>query len=259
VTLLDERGRIAGRFNAVDLCAALVLFLLVPLGIGAYVLFRSPAPTLAAITPKTLTERATQRIEVDGTNLRPFMRVTFDTVPASSFLLGSTKYALVDVPALRPGVYDVVLYDYAREVARLPKALTIVAPAPDVELEVEGAFQDVSDQLAAQLVPGASLRSAERPLATIVSVGTLAPGALRLKIGSDTVALPSRRRNLNATLRVKCATVRSSDGSLRCAVPDQDQPTVIAPDVLLTFALPGGPVGFQVATVQAPSAGRPPR
>ena len=130
VTLIDERGRIGGRVNVVDAAAAVVVLLLIPLALGAYLLFRTPTPTLTKVVPAALLEGPDQRLEIDGKNFRPFMRVSFDTIPAKSFLLGSTKYALVDVPDLKPGAYDVVLYDYMREVARLPKALT-VAPIAD--------------------------------------------------------------------------------------------------------------------------------
>ena len=253
MTVLDERGRLAGRFNVVDLCAAVVLLLLVPLAIASYLLFRTPAPTLASITPKTLFQGPNQRIEIDGANLRPFMRVSFDAVPANSFLLGSTKYALADVPALKPGVYDVVLYDYAREVARLPKALTIAAPATDVTLEIVGRFQGVADEAAGALKVGAPLPSAASPLATIVSIGARAPGALRLKVGDETIAVSSTRQDVDATLRVTCATTRGADAALRCVVPMPDQPVVVAPDALLTFATPSGPLVFQIASAHAPT------
>jgi hypothetical protein len=252
VTILDERGRIAGRFNVVDVCAAIVLLLLLPLAVAAYLLFRTPAPTLATVTPATLFEGGNQRIEIDGTNLRPFMRVSFNTTPANSFLLGSTKYALVDLPALRPGVYDVVLYDYAREVARLPKALTVAAPAPDVSLELVGRFEGIADMAATALKAGDHLPSGAQPVATIVSIGSRVPGALRLRVGDETIAVPSKRQDIEATLLVSCSTQRNADGAVHCVVPMPDQPVVVAPDALLTFATPSGPLVFQISAARAP-------
>ena len=252
MTVLDERGRIAGRFNLVDVCASIVLLLFIPLAIAAYILFRTPVATLATITPKTLFEGPNQRIEIDGANLRPFMRVSFDTTPANSFLLGSTKYAIVDVPPLRPGVYDVVLYDYAREVARLPKALRIAAPAADVSLEIMGRFEGVTEAAAAALKPGQRLPSSDQPLATIVSIGARVPGALRLRFGEETIPVASNRQDLEATLLVACESKRGADGAIRCVVPALDQPIVVAPDAVLTFAMPDGPLVFQIASARAP-------
>jgi hypothetical protein len=249
--LVDERGRVAGRFNIVDIAAAVLLFLLVPLAIAAYLLFRTPTPTLATVTPRTLLEGPNQRLEIDGTNLRPFMRVSFDTTPANSFLLGSTKYALVDVPVLPPGVYDVVLYDYAREVARLSKAVTVVPMSTDVELEVTGAFKSPPANLAAQLKAGDRLPP-ERPLVEIVSVGALAPSDIKVRVGSETIAVPLSGQDLAATLRIRCSTVRTPDGTPRCAVPGADQSVIVAPDALLTVPTRAGPVLFQIAAAHAP-------
>jgi len=252
VTLIDDRGRIAGRLNAVDVAACVVLFLLVPLAIAAYLLFRAPAPTLASVTPKTLFEGRGQRLEIDGANLRPFMRVTFDTIPAGSFLLGSTKYALVDVPELAPGVYDVVLFDYAREVARLPKALTIARLAADAELEVDGAFKAAPDALVAELKAGDALLSSNQPVAAVVAVGAPAPGEMRIRVGADTVAVHVAGRDLPATLRVSCSTTPGADGVARCTVPTAAGRTVIAPDALLALTTRGGSAAaFQITSAHA--------
>jgi hypothetical protein len=251
VTLVDERGRVGGRFNLVDVAAAIVLLVLVPLAAGAYLLFRTPLPTLVSVSPATLPEGPNQRLEVNGTNLRPFMRVSFDTIPAKSFLIGSTKYALVDLPDLKPGVYDVVLYDYMREVVRLPKALTVAPTATDVELEVVGAFKSAPETLAAQLKVGDKFPSAGHAVVEVLAIGPLTAGDLRLRVGEETLTVPLHRQDLAATLRVKCSIVRAPDGALRCTVPLPDQHVVVAPDAVLMLTVPHGPVLFQIASVRA--------
>jgi hypothetical protein len=252
VTLIDDRGCVGGRFNLVDAAVAFVLLLLVPLAFGAYLLFRTPPPTLTRVVPAALLEGAEQRLEIDGANLRPFMRVSFDTTPAKSFLLGSTKYALVDVPDLKPGSYDVVLYDYAREVARLPKAVTVAPMPTDVELEVTGAFKAPPESFAAQVKAGDRFPSAEHPIVEVMAVGGPGSGDLRLRVGDQTVTVPLSRRDVAATLLVHCATVRASDGVARCIVSGPDRQVVVAPDALLTIDTPHGPLLFQMVTARAP-------
>jgi len=256
VTLLDDRGRVGGRFNVVDAAAAIVLIVLIPIGYGAYLLFRTPTPTLVSIVPATLLEGSRQRVEIDGANLRPFMRVTFDTTPAKSFLLGSTKYALVDLPDLKPGAYDVVLYDYMQEVARLPKAITIAPIATDVELEVVGAFKSPSDALA-NLKVGDRFPPGATAIAEVVAVGAPTSGDLRLRVGDETLRVASSQRERPATLRVKCYAVRAEDGTARCVVPTADERVAVAPDALLTLSTPQGPVLFQIASARAPNADAP--
>jgi len=255
-TLLDDRGRIGGRINIVDAAAAVVLLALIPLALAAFALFRTPAPTLSRVTPATLFEGQAQRIEIDGTNLRPFMRVSFNTTPGRSFLLGSTKYAIVETPDLKPGAYDVVLYDYMQEVARLSNALT-VAPVPtDVELDVTGVFASVSDSAAAGLKAGDKLPSLERPIAEVLSVGNPGEGDLRLQFGDQTILVPRRSRTRAATLRLKCSTVRAADGTARCAVAGPDQPIVVAPGAVLTWTTAYGPLVFQIAEARASAVSR---
>ncbi len=253
MTVVDERGRVGGRVNLVDLAAAIVLLVLIPVAVGAYLLFRTPAPTLVSVSPATLSEGPNQRLEINGTNLRPFMRVSFDTMPARSFLIGSTKYALVDLPDLKPGVYDVVLYDYMKEVVRLPKALTIAPIATDVELEVVGRFKAAPESLGAQLKIGDKFPSVEQPLVEVRSIGPLTRGDLRLRVGEETLTVPLSRQDLAATLRVKCAILRAQDGSVRCTIPLPDQHVVVAPDAVLLLMMPQGPVPFQIDSARAPA------
>jgi hypothetical protein len=251
VTLLDDRGRLAGRFNVVDAIAAIVLIVAIPVAYAAYRLFRTPTPTLASVVPATLFEGARQRIEIDGTNLRPFMRVTFNTTPARAFLLGSTKYALVDLPDLKPGAYDVVLYDYMQEVARLPKALTIAPVATDVELELVGAFKSPAEALM-DLKVGDRFPPTGNAIAEVLAVGAPVSGDLQLRVGTETLRVASRQQERPATLRVRCYSIRAEDGTARCVVPAVDAPVTVAPDALLMLSTLHGPVLFQIAAARAP-------
>ena len=251
----------AVRFNLVDAVVALVILGAIPLAYGSYVLFRAQPPTLASVSPVRLSEGHAERIEIEGTNLRPFLRVSFNATPAKSFLIGSTKYALVDVPDLKPGVYDVVLYDHAQEVARLPKALTVApkeAPEANVELEVTGAFTPAAGAAPVAHKVGDKFPPTGNPIADVVAIGDPTKGDLRLRVGDDTIKVPLIAPVQSATLRVKCYTARRSDGTVQCLVPggpgpgDNAEGTVVAPDALLMLPSPSGPVAFQIASVRAP-------
>ena len=126
MALVDDRGQVFGRFNPVDVFVFVLVVVMIPIAYGAYALFRTPQAKLASVDPKQFTVGPNLRVRVNGTNLRPFMRVSFNTVQGRTFMIGSTETADVDLPDLEPGSYDIVLYDYAQEVDRLPKALTIL-------------------------------------------------------------------------------------------------------------------------------------
>ena len=51
MTLLDDRGRVAGRVNLVDAVAAIVILVLIPVAYGAYLLFRTPPPKMLSVSP----------------------------------------------------------------------------------------------------------------------------------------------------------------------------------------------------------------
>jgi len=70
------------------------------------------------------------------------------------------------------------------------------------------------------------------------------------------VRVASTDRDLPATLRVKCQSVRGPGGTARCMVPGVDEPVAVAPDALLALSTPQGPLLFQIATGRAPKANR---
>jgi hypothetical protein len=256
MTFVDDRGRLGGQLNLIDAAAAVVILLLIPLGFSSYVLFRTPPAKLLTVSPARLVESHDQRVEIDGTNLRPFMRASFNTVPAKSFLIGSTKYALVDLPDLEPGTYDVVLYDHAQEVDRLPNALTVVPMVTDVELELVGSFKMPPAGLGGQLKTGDKFPPTGNAIAEVVAVEPPSAGSLRLRAGEEVLQVPLAERELPATLRVKCHTSLRQDGMVQCLVPGvsmHEAPTVVAPDAVLMLSSASGVVAFQIRGVRAPS------
>jgi hypothetical protein len=250
MSIVDDRGRLAGRWNLVDAIVALVIIVLIPMAYGAYLLFRTPPAKLIGIDPNKLYAGPNLRIAINGQNLRPFMRVSFDTIQGRTFQIGSTKSAFVDLPDLGPGTYDVVLFDYMQEVDRLPKALTIL-PAASVsilDIEVGGSFKQLTDAQASQLKSGTGFPAAG-PLAEVVSISPKVPGNVRVRAGDVTLVVPTAQSDVPATLRLKCWLASNPDGSVRCMMSGPVQPAAVAPDSVLTLAGPQGWLNFQINEV----------
>ena len=251
MAIVDERGRIAGRVNLIDALVAVVIVVLIPMAYGAYLLFRTPQPKLTNIAPTTLYEGPNLRIGIGGVNLRPFMRVTFNTTQGRTFLIGSTTNAAVDLPDLPPGTYDVALFDHMQEIDRLPKALTILplAPTPTVELEVAGSFLYVGEN-GKSIAKGVKFPPNDNVVAEVVDVGRPIPADLRVRTGDITLGVPVPGVVMvPATLRVKCFLSAPSDGSMRCMFPGPQSPAAVAPDANLTLQGPNGWINFQVSEV----------
>ena len=252
MAIVDERGRIGGKVNLIDAVVAFLILILIPVAFGAYLLFRTPTPKLTATNPPTLHQGPNLRIEVQGENLRPFMRVSVGGMQGKTFEIQSTRGAMVELPDLRAGTYDVVLYDHMQEVSRLPKAMTILplAPVPTVDMKVAGSFKGLSADRVKGLKPGDRLTS-EGSVATVLTVGAPVPSAVTLRVGGETVRVPlPGQTDLPAELTVKCFVVTTPDGALKCSVPGAVQQSDVAPGSTLTLASPNGWVNFQIDQVE---------
>jgi len=134
MAMLDDRGRVFGRVNLLDLAVGLLVFLLIPMAYASWMLFRTPVPVIQSVTPSVIPPgMADQHIDVRGQYLRPFLRANIGSARAT-YLFESPDHAQVQLPALAPGTYDVSFFD-SKEIARFPNAVT-VRPGTTVEIRV---------------------------------------------------------------------------------------------------------------------------
>jgi len=252
MAMIDSQGKLFGRFNLVDALLLLLLVVALPLAYAARVLFRDPPATLSQISPGAVNQGIDGLIELTGQHFRPYMRVSFGTAQAASFQFYGPTQAFVPVPAaLERGVYDVVLYDHAREVARLPQALTVIGPPRPalVRVQVSGAFTGLTPDVAPKMVVGMPLNSAEGSLLVVVSVGAPQPAIARVRV-ADTLVSSSPVPGLldvPATVVVVCPTMVAADGSLRCGVGGVQ----LVPDVHIAIHGPAGRQLFRIDKVDA--------
>ena len=244
MAMVDERGRLFGRWNLLDLAVLIMLIGLIPLAYGAYLLFHDQPPTLVSLTPNRVEEQRELRIEIKGTNLRPYMRVSAGVVQARDFAFLSTEAATVSFAQLAPGTYDVILYDSAQERFRLPNALTVTASnLPSTEIVVIGAFGDLDAAGAAKLVPGTELPK----VGQIVAVGKAAPDLTDVFAGAKMVAVPMPNAlRVPAVVRMRCQ-LRTQQGTPYCTA---DGVTIIA-NAVLSLPTTTGTVLFQVQRVRS--------
>jgi hypothetical protein len=174
MALIDERGRVFGRINLIDFALLAFVVVLLPLGYGAYLVFRAPPPQIRAVTPNPVTfKRGEQRVRVTGEYLRPFMKATLGQYDARAFLVEhatSAELIFVDLPV---GTYDLALFDAAQEVARMPHALTVVPP-PAPPVQVVGAF--VGANAADAALTGGARFGDEKSGVEIITAGSLQSG-----------------------------------------------------------------------------------
>lgn len=248
MAIVDEQGRVFGRWNAVDAAIAVVLLGLIPLAYGAYVLFRPPPMMLNSVEPASIQAGEETRLTVHGANLRPYLRVSFNSVQGRSFLFSDPTRAVVEVTAMPAGVYDVILYDHARERARITNGLTVLPRArPETQVDVAGFFTAVTDAEMKHLAPDTELGG----LGRILRVGKPTSSGTRTAVGPGMVIeLPSGNAiNLPAVVRMACVLVQRGDG-VTCEVGGR----VVSQEAVIQGNTPTGGVFFQIDQVRSTDA-----
>jgi len=244
---VDDHGRIFGRYNLLDLALAIVLLGLIPLGYGAYVLFRVPAPRLTAVEPAVLQLDRNMRITVRGENLRPYMRISFDENQTRNFLFQDPTRAEVTFADIPPGQYDVVLYDFAQERDRLPKAITIAPPAlPVTSVHAAGFLTGVKMSQVASFKVGTDFPTA----AKILAIGPPAEDLARVVTGDHSVEIPVEKTvRIPVLMQVICSVEQNAAGLGECR---STQGPAVGAGVYIT--LPGyeGRQPFLIVDVQPP-------
>ena len=244
MAIVDERGRLFGRWNLLDLALLVLIAGLIPLGYAAYVLFKDRPPRIVSVTPNHVQQAPEIRLTIKGENLRPYMRVSAGTQQARDFHFRSTEEAEVPLTGMAPGTYDIVLYDQAQERFRLPNAVTITPSGlPTTEIVAIGAFGNLDAAGAATLTAGAELPGAGR----ILSVGRAVADKTDVFSGSKIVEVAIKDSlRVPAIIRFTCH-VRLQSGSPYCIVDD----SVVAPPTVLRLTTALGRTPFQVERVRS--------
>lgn len=239
MAIVDEQGRLFGRLNLVDAILALLVLGLIPLAYGAYLLFKTPLPTLTRVEPATLFFAQQMRLTVRGENLRPYMRVSLGQHQGQTFLFKDTTEAEIGLPAVPPGVYDVVLYDYSQERARLPRALTIApSPLPDARMVAVGMFGNLKPEQVSRITAGMVIPE----VGEVLAVGRPVPQVTRVFVRPGTVEIPvPNAQMVPATLQLGCH-VRSNQGQPECFGGEFS----LQLTTLLFLPTPAGTVPFQI-------------
>lgn len=236
--MLDTHGRLFSRWNIIDAAALAAVAIVILLGYGTWLAFRTPTPIVASISPVQITADRPETLSISGEHLRPFLSVRLGSFTAP-LLAESPARAEVKVTGLSPGSYDLALFDEARELVRVRRALTVVAPLPpepppQMQVEIEGAFVSVPVQDAARVRPGSTFSEASAGSQAAVGevLATLPPeiDTQRLRVSDSsvmTMPVPDRVR-VRAILRLRCVVV-----SERCRLGNID----VLKDALVPLAM----------------------
>jgi hypothetical protein len=243
--VVDDRGRLFGRFNLIDAVVGIFAVGLIPLLYGAAALFWAPAPVLTAIAPATLPIAPEMRVRIQGEHLKPYLRVSFGEYQGRDFLFRSTTEAEITLNPMPAGVYDVILYDVAQERSRLPKALTIApAPIPPSRVTLVGVLGNLDAARAKRLTVGTTITG----LGMIGKIGEPMPASVRVSASQLTVDIPlTQGVMLPVEIETGC-DVQTAAGIPHCYINNLP----LQPTVLLYGEHDGNKLPFQIDQIRGP-------
>jgi hypothetical protein len=274
VALIDERGRLVGRWNVIDVAVVMlagVMFVLVAIG---YALFRLPnPPVITSVQPASVAAHVESRIQIKGRNFLPYLRVYLGRTGSADFvkrpgeteaqdaftivngtqvefLIETPTLAEVKLPPLGPGSYDIHFYDEVKHLAVQEAAFVVVSQQASgggfATLIVKGAFAGLQAADAATLHAGAPIVGDEIGWGEVLSVDTPEPDVAQILIRDRVIpATVVGRVQVPATVRVRCSVVRNE-----CRVGA----TAVAPGNLLPATVGGRATTFRISDVEADTA-----
>lgn len=247
MSLIDGQGRLFGRVNVLDALVGILVLGLIPLGYGAFLMFRERTPTVVALQPNQIAQLKPATLQVTGENLRPFLEAKLGEVTSRGFNLQSPTGAYLLVPPLPEGTYDLTLLDAGRVVATLPNALTVMAPGWSSVLETEvqalGTFVGLSSEEAGAIRVGSQLKAQEDEtgVGEVIAVQAATPATQRLKVAERivggalqkefiTLPVPGEVR-VRSILRLRCVLMQEE-----CRIGE----TVLAANAFMLLPWPSG-------------------
>lgn len=258
MTLMDDRGRLLGKLNIVDLAALILIVALLPLGYAASLLFQPARPTIESVgqTDITNAERRivaggsllSAKLKVRGTGFTPMLRAYVGDQPALAFVFETPNSADVLIGPLPPGPHDLSLRDGVQEVARAVGSVRIENPSPRV-VRAEGWLTKMEPAVAEALKATGTIPDGT-PQFEIAALGPITPARTRIKLGTSDFDLPIHNFvERQAVIHLRCdpGGIEFQSGQEPCAFGGQELRGT-AP-VYLVLPLPAAAIGFSVFEV----------
>jgi hypothetical protein len=219
MTIIDDRGRLFRRINVVDAAVGALVVLMLPIGYGAYMLFRPQPVRIDRVEPTVVEAGLTPKLKVSGANFRPFMRAQIGDTQLHTFAVDSPVSASADLPVLPPGKYPLRVYTEAETMTIVRDALTVLERTKPVVVTVRviGAFVGLGPEHAGELKAGRRFPASGDPMVEVISVDPPRPDIRRLRAGDIWVSGRADALEVPAVVRAFCTVF---DTPSRCRISD---------------------------------------
>jgi hypothetical protein len=250
--LIDQQGRIFGRWNLIDAAAIVFAIVLVPAAYGTYLLFRPSAPRIDSVTRVEISREERRiaggsplsaKLKVRGTGFNPMLRAAIGDTAAMGFVFENPNSADVLVGTVAPGTHDLVLLDGIQEVARARGAVTVEEPSTTF-VRLAGRIVDLDPAFARTLVATPQLAD-PKPNFAILALGPIEPARERLQLGDRMTDIT--RPGLVEREAIFLTRCDPQSGLERCAVGGA--PLEGLPPIVTSITAPSGALKLSIREV----------
>ena len=255
MSVIDNRGRLLGRINVVDLAALILLLAILPLAYGASLLFQPAQARITEVGQVDITNAERRivaggsllsaKLKIKGTGFNPMLRAYIDDSPALAFVYENPNSADVLVGPLTPGSHDLILMDGVQEIARAAGAVKIESPSSRV-LRAAGWLTNLERSVADQLKVGSTFPPGA-PAHEIVALGPPRPARSRIRFGDADADYPIENRvERQAVILLRCDPTGEElrTGQETCTVGGQS--ILGAPPITVMLPGPTATIGFAI-------------
>jgi hypothetical protein len=258
MSVMDDRGRVLGRINVVDLAALIVLLAILPLAYGASLLFQPSHAQITEVGQVDITNAERRivaggsllsaKLKIKGTGFNPMLRAYIDDTAALAFVYENPNSADVLVGPLTPGKHDLILMDGVQEVARARGAVTIEYPSGRV-LRAVGWLTNLDKSTADALKVGSTFPPGVASH-EVAAIGPARPARSRIRFGEADADYPiANRFERAAVVVIQCDPIGGEfrTGQEPCNIGGQ--PVLGNPPVTVALVGPGTTIAFAVDEV----------
>ncbi len=250
--MIDNGGRLFGRFNLIDSIVVFFCLVMIPIAYGTFLLFRPATPRIDSVSPSIISKeerrissgaRLVAKFKVKGTGFNPLLRARIGDADALGFVFENPNSADVLVGPIFSGPHDLILFDGVHEVARAPGAIT-VKPGETTFIRAVGKLVDLDPNLVNELRVGLAFPEAA-PAFKILALGPSERAVSRVNLAGRSADL-SREGLLerDAVLTLRCDPSFEDNP---CAM--NDEPEAALSPVMLSLPGPTRYFGFALQEI----------
>jgi len=166
--IIDEKGKLFGKINIVDLLAILFFVGLTPIFYYGYKIFNIPVPIISSIEPDNGLNERDIRVTITGEFFNDKTRVKVGDEFLTNYIISKNKITGTVPKNISAGLLDVTVINPGNLYGVLKKGFISATPAPVATLNVD---------IVAETIVNLEFRNIDKDIAELINVGDKSEGS----------------------------------------------------------------------------------